>query len=353
MRSFPYRIFRWHAGSPAWGAGVVATLGCALPLSLGLTTGHSGFLVAAYGAFLASQADPLQRFGMLRMLLFTGLGALSAGLGYWSGSHPLLSLGLFAVFGLLLAWLQRFGNEAGKLGVGLAICLVLGQSQYGTGQLHNPAAVGTLFILGALWVMLLAFGLRGAHGLRMWPRMPRLPGLLRALRRHARRLPRRQWLLHALGCSLALALAGLAITLGQLAHGYWLSLLVICSLQIELQDSLVHTLQASMAGLCGALLSILLGYSLQSPAQMVATLLPLIFFCRTFQAHRYGLFVLQCTLCFVLLSESLAVDWDQSQARLFNSLLGVTLAMLVALLMHGLRQHLGRAGLPVSKSEQS
>ncbi|MGU9537332.1 hypothetical protein, partial [Proteus mirabilis] len=64
---------------------MVAVLGCALPLVLGLFTAHSGFLWASAGAFQAAQANPLHRFGMLRMLLLTGLGACSAGLGFWAG----------------------------------------------------------------------------------------------------------------------------------------------------------------------------------------------------------------------------------------------------------------------------
>ncbi|MCY1284089.1 family membrane protein [compost metagenome] len=350
MRHTLQQVFGWHAGPPAWGPGVVAVVGCALPLLLGLFTDHSGFLWAATGAFQAAQASPLHRFGMLRMLLLTGLGALSAGLGFWAATHPLLSLALFAGFGLLLAWLQRFGSEAGKLGVGLAVCLALGQGQFGIGNLHNPYAVGMLFILGGLWVMLLAFGLRGAHGLRMWPRMPRLLGLLRVLRRHARRLPRQQWRLHAVGCSLAFALAGLVIQLAELPRGYWLSLAVVATLQIEFRGSLVRALQASMASLSAAVLLIYFGHSLQSPPLMVATMLPLIFFSRTFQAHNYGFYVMQNTLCFVLLSESLSQDWHLAQVRLFNSLLGAALALLVALAMYGLQQYLDKHRI-AAKSE--
>ena len=97
---------RWYARTPTWGAALVAVVGCALPLLLGLVSSHPGFLWAALGAFQAARANPLHRFGMLRMLLLTGLGACSAGLGFWAGSHPLLSLCIFAAFGLLLAWLQ-------------------------------------------------------------------------------------------------------------------------------------------------------------------------------------------------------------------------------------------------------
>ncbi|AYC33477.1 FUSC family protein [Pseudomonas cavernae] len=348
MRQAIREALSWHAGPPAWGSGAVAALGCALPLLLGLFSSHSGFLWAATGAFQAAQASALHRFGMLRMLLLTGLGACSAGLGFWSGSHPLLSLGLFAVFGLLLAWLQRFGKEAGKLGVGLAVCLSLGQGQYGIGNLHNPYAVAMLFILGGLWVMLLAFGLRGVHGLRMWPQMPRLLSLLKVLRRHARRLPEQQWRLHALGCTLAFALAGLVVQLAELPRGYWLTLTVICTLQLEFRGSLVRALQSGAASLCAAALLILFAHSLQSPPLMVATMLPLIFLSRTFQANHYGLYVMQNTLCFVLLSESLSQDWHLAQVRLVNTLLGVTLAILVAVLMHGLQQYLSRHLKPVS-----
>src|SRR5690606_9338619 len=146
----------------------------ALPLLMGLVSGHPGFIWASVGALQAAQVNPLHRAGMLRMLLLVGLGANCAGLGFWAATSPWLSFSLFAAFALLLAWLQRFGSEAGKLGVGLALCLCLGQGQYGSDNLNNAYAVATLFALGGLWVCLLAFGLRGVHGLRTWPQMPRL-----------------------------------------------------------------------------------------------------------------------------------------------------------------------------------
>lgn len=321
---------------------MVAMLGCALPLILGLFSGHPGFLWAAVGAFQAAKANPLHRFGMLRMLLLIGLGAWSAGLGFWGADHPLISLGLFGLFGFLLAWLQRFGAEAGKLGIGLAICLCLGQGQQGVGNLTNPYAVGMLFILGGLWVTLLAFALRAVHGLRMWPRMPRLVGILKVLRRHAKRQPRRQWLLHAMGCTLAFALAGLTVELANLPRGYWLTITVIATLQLEFQGSLVRALQASLATFCAASLLIYFGHSLQSPAAMVAVMLPLIAMSRAFQAHHYGLFVLQTTLCFLLLTESLSHDWHLGQVRVLNTLTGVAIALFVALVMHWFRHYLNQ-----------
>ena len=342
MKATLRQVFSWHAGPPAWGPAIVAGLGCALPLLLGLFSGHPGFLWASAGAFQAAQANPLHRFGMLRLLLLTLLGACSAGLGFWAGSHPLLSLGLFALYGFLLAWLQRFGTEAGKLGIGLAVCLCLGQGQFGLGALNNPEAVAALFILGGLWVALLAFVLRGAHGLRMWPYMPRLMAILKVLKRHARRMPEQRWRLYALGCTLACASAGLIVQLAQLQRGYWLTLALIATLRLEFHGSLVRALQQSMASLGAAVLLIYFGHSLQSPPLMVAFILPLIMLSRAFQAHHYGLFVLQVTVSFVLLSESLSHDWHLAQVRLFNSLIGVVLAMLVALLMHGLQQRLER-----------
>lgn len=338
MKTVLKHAFRWHAGPPAWGPAMVAGLGCALPLLLGLFSGHPGFLWASAGAYQAAQANPLHRLGMLRMLLLCGLGASSAGLGFWSASHPQSSFWLFAAFGFLLAWLQRFGSEAGKLGIGLAICLCLGQGQYGLGNLNNPYAVATLFILGGLWVMLLAFGLRGLHGLRMWPYMPRFISIFKVLKRHAKRLPQQQWRLHAFGCTLAFALAGLIVNLAQLPRGYWLTLTLVTTLQLDFQGSLVRALQSILASVAAAGLLILLGHSLQSPVLMVAILLPLILLSRAVQANHYGLFVLQTSVCFVLLAESLAQDWQLAQIRLLNALCGVVLALLVALLVHGLRQ---------------
>lgn len=332
----------WHSGPAEWGPGIIAGLGCALPLLLGLLSGHPGFLWASVGAFLAAQANPLHRFGMFRLLLLTLLGALSAGLGFWSASDPLLSFALFAVYGFLLAWLQRFGSEAGKLGISLAVCLCLGQGQFGMVNLKNADAVAALFILGGLWVALLAFGMRGLHGLRMWPYMPRFLSIFKVLRRYAKRLPEQRWRLHALRCTLACGGAGLIVNLAGLPRGYWLTLALFATLQLEFKGSLVRALQSSLASLCVAALLIYLGYSLQSPPLMVATILPLIVLSRAFQAHSYSLFVLQVSLSFVLLAESLAVDWQLAQMRLFNSLIGVTLALLVALLIYGLEQQLLR-----------
>jgi hypothetical protein len=334
------QTFSWHAGPPAWGPAVVAGFGCALPLLLGLFSAHPGFLWASLGAFQAAQANPLHRLGMLRMLMLCGLGACSAGLGFWSGSDPYASFMTFAAFGFLLAWLQRFGSEAGKLGIGLAICLCLGQGQQGLGTLNNPYAIAMLFILGGLWVMLLAFGLRGMHGLRMWPYMPRFISIFKVLRRHAKRLPQQKWRLHALGCTLTFALSGLIVNLAELHRGYWLTLTVVTTLQLEFQGSLVRAVQSIMASLGVASLLILLGYSLQNPTLMVAILLPLIAVCRALQANHYGLFVLQTSVCFLLLAESLAQDWQFPQVRLFISLIGVALALLVALLIYGLEHWL-------------
>ncbi len=329
------------------GPALIAGVGCALPLLLGLISGHPGFLWAAAGAFQAAQANPLHRFGMLRLLLLTGLGACSAGLGFGAANDPLLSLLLFAACGLLLAWLQRFGAEAGKFGLGLAVCLCLGQGQPGVGNLSNAAAVAALFVLGGLLVALLAFGLRGVHGLRTWPHMPHLVGLFKVLRRHARRLPRLQWRLRALAYSLAIGLAGLLVSLANLPRGYWLTLTAIATLQLAFQASLKRALQAGIGSLSLAGLLILLGYGLQSPGLMVAALLPLIVLSRALQANRYGLYMVHTTLCFVLLAESLSPDWALVQGRLLNVLIGVALALLVTWLAHSLERRLGRPPAPV------
>jgi uncharacterized membrane protein YccC len=190
--------------------------------------------------------------------------------------------------------------------------------------------------------MLLAFGLRGVHGLRMWPYMPRFISIFKVLRRHARRLPQRQWRLHALMCTLAFTLAGLIVNLAQLERGYWLTLIVVGTLQLDFQGSLVRALRSIMTSVACAGLLILLGYSLQDPALMVALLLPLITLCRGLQGKRYGLFVLQSSICFILVVESLAQDWDLAEGRLLNALFGVVLALFIALLGHGLRQRLER-----------
>jgi uncharacterized membrane protein YccC len=162
------------------------------------------------------------------------------------------------------------------------------------------------------------------------------------LKRHAKRLPRQQWRLHALACTLAFSLAGLIVNLAELQRGYWLTLIVVTTLQLEFQGSLVRALQSSLASLAAAGLLILLGHSLQDPPLMVATLLPLIALSRAVQANHYGLYVLQTTVCFVLLAESLAQDWQLAEVRVLNTLFGVVLALFVALLIHGLSQLLDK-----------
>lgn len=345
MKKSLRRIKNWRPAPPTWGAAIITGLGCALPLLLGLSSGHAGFLWATLGAFQAARANPLHRLGMLRMLLQISLGACSVALGYWAASYPLLSMALFASYGLLLAWLQRYGNEAGKLGIGLAICLCLGQGQYGVSDFNNPQAIAMLFVLGGLLVMLLAFGLRGLHGLRMWPYMPRLLSVIRVLRRRARRGSARQWHLQALTHLLAAGLGGLLVVVANLSHGYWLTLAILVMLQMDVQRSLLRALQASLGILAVAALLIYLGYSLVDPPLMVMILLPLLVLSRAFQAHHYRLFVLQTTLSFILLTETLAANWDMPQVRLVNAAIGIGVALGVVLLMYLLRQLSARLAL--------
>jgi uncharacterized membrane protein YccC len=141
---------------------------------------------------------------------------------------------------------------------------------------------------------------------------------------------------------LAFAASGLIVNLAGLSRGYWLTLTVITTLQLEFQGSLVRALQASLASLAAAGLLIAFGHSLQNPPLMVMTLLPLVILSRALQANHYGLFVLQTSLCFVLLAESLAQDWHLAEVRLLNALIGVALALTVALLVHGLRLQLSK-----------
>ncbi|WP_263141700.1 FUSC family protein [Pseudomonas sp. RIT-PI-AD] len=358
MRKLLKQWLHWHAGPPAWGPALIAGIGCGGPLLLGLFSAHIGFIWAATGAFQAALTNPLHRFGMLRMLLLTALGACSTGLGFWAASHALLSLLIFAAYGFLLAWLQRFGSELGKLGVGLAVCVCLGQGQAGIGALPNGLAIGALFAIGGLWVMLLAFALRGLHGLRMWPHLPRLRGLIRVLRRHAKRLPRHLWLIHALACTLATALAGLAVNLSGMPRGYWLTLTVVTTIQMELNSSLERAVHRCLGSLLGAVILILFGHWLETPGWMVACMLPLIVLSRAFIAQHYGLFVLQTTVCFVLLAESLARDWHLPEVRLYNTLLGAVLALMVSTLAHQARKRwarrsraAARAPLPADEAE--
>lgn len=327
-------------GPPTIGPAIIAGIGCALPLLLGLFSAHPGFLWASAGAFQAAQINPLHRLGMLRMLLIIFLGALCAGWGFWAAAYPGLSFAMFAAFGFILAWLQRFGTEAGKLGAGLAVCMCLGQGETAGSHLSNPYAIAMLFILGGLWVTLLAFGLRGVHGLRMWPQAPRVVSIFKVLKRYAKRLPEQRWRLHALRCTLAFGLAGLLVSLENLPHGYWLTMIVIGTLPLELSSSFKRLLIPHMVSLALAAVMIAIGYSLQDPVVMVGGTLSLIFICRTFQAHHYGLYVLQLLVCFMVLVESLSLDWQLAPQRLFNSLFGVAISLGVAILIYSLNQGL-------------
>jgi len=69
--------------------------------------------------------------------------------------------------------------------------------------------------------------------------------ILRVLRRHARRTPIRQWRVHALTYMLAGAIGGVIVNMASLPRGYWLTLAVFTTLQMDLERSLVRALQAS------------------------------------------------------------------------------------------------------------
>lgn len=333
MHTF-WRRFGWQPGQPAWGAATIAGLGCALPLVLGLFSGHPGFLWATIGAFQAVQANPLHRLGMLRMLLLIALGALGAGLGFWAAAHALSSLAVFAACGLMLAWLHRYGREASKLGAGLAICLCLGQGHHGLSEFSNPQAIAMLVILGGLWVTLLAFGLRGLHGLRMWPYMPRLRSLIRVLRRRARRIPIHQWRLQATTHLLVASSSGLLVVLADLPYGYWLTLAALATLQMHPRPGVLGRLQAGVGVLLTATILVYLGHSLADPPVMLMIMLPLLMLGRLFHAQHYQWFMLYITLGFILLSETLTPDWSMPQARLLNAVMGVGLAVGVTLLVY-------------------
>ncbi len=66
---------------------------------------------------------------------------------------------------------------------------------------------------------------------------------------------------------------------------------------------------------------------------------------RAFQAHHYGLFVLQTTLSFVLLAETLAQDWGLPQLRLVNASIGVGVAVATTVLVYLLRRLAARIAL--------
>jgi len=147
---------------------------------------------------------------------------------------------------------------------------------------------------------------------------------------------------HALTYILAGALGGVIVNMAELPRGYWLTLAVFTTLQMDLERSLVRALQASLGILAAAAILIYIGHGLADPPLMVMILLPLIVLGRAFQANHYGLFVLQTTLLFLLLAETLAQDWNLPQIRLINAAIGVAVALLIATLMHVLQMLLAR-----------
>ncbi|MAL36289.1 MAG: hypothetical protein CMK95_09660, partial [Pseudomonas sp.] len=142
---------------------------------------------------------------------------------------------------------------------------------------------------------------------------------------------------------------GLIVTLADLPRGYWLTLAVFTTLQMDLQRSFVRALQASIGIFCAAAVLIYMGHSLADPPMMVMIMLPLVMLSRAFQSHHYGLFVLQTTLSFVLLAETLAQDWGLPQLRLINAAIGVGVALVVTLLMYLLRRLVTRIALRKSR----
>ncbi|MFC3607076.1 FUSC family protein [Stutzerimonas tarimensis] len=330
MRQFISR----HLGQAAWPPAVAAGLGCALPLSLGMFSGHAGFYWATVGAFMGSLANPILRLGMLSMLTLVLLGAFSVAIGYRVAISPWLSFALFAFYGLLLAALRRYGSEAARGGLALAICLCLGQGEFGLGNFDRPPAIAMLFLLGGLWMSLLGFGLRGAAGLRMWPEQPRLATARRGMRRMARHHPLSHWWPAAVASALALGLAGFCASYLALPRSYWLTLPVLLTIPLAHRYGFLKALLADLLLLMLFVLLILLGYSLAGAPPVAFFTLALVVLFRAYQARRYGVFALQITLCFLLLTETLSFDWTEPQWRLINAVVGTCVAVLSALLLH-------------------
>lgn len=268
---------------------------------------------------------------MLRMLLLTGLGARCTGLGFWAGGHPLVSLGIFAAFGLLLAWLQRFGSEAGKLGIGLCIRAVSrpravwyrqpAQSLCSGHAVHSRRIVGDAT----------AFGLRGLHGLRMWPYMPRFLASSRCSGAMRSTLPRQQWRLHAPGLHAGVLRVRFDRQSGRVdKRGYWLTLADHQHAAVGVSGQLVRALQASLAFDAAGLL-IFFGHSLQSPPIMVMTLLALVFSAAPCKG--------QSLRPVRAADQPASCSWPRAclglapgKVRLLNALIGISSTLTVALL---------------------
>ena len=84
-----------------------------------------------------------------------------------------------------------------------------------------------LFILGGLWVMLWPLACAACMACACGRICRALSAFSKVLKRHAKRLPKQKWRLHALGCTLAFALSGLIVNLAHLHRGYWLTLTVV------------------------------------------------------------------------------------------------------------------------------
>ncbi len=314
---------------PAWGPALAAALGCALPLMLGVFSGHPGFYWATLGAFVASLADPRQRLGMHGMLLLSSAGAFSVALGYWAGQTTMASLLAFLLFGLLLAASRRLGPEPAKFSFVITLCLALGAGQFGRGSFDNPAAIATLFLLGALGVTLLGFGLRGLHGLRMWPQRPALKVLWRLTRRWRQQpLGRHEWLSLATHAVLV-CLAGVAASMLVFPDSHWLSFAAILLLGPLRQTPWPMLLLRGGLLVLGAAALMFFGYSLVGTPLMVMIAIAMVALFRLLQARPPALFLLQSCLGLLLLSESLSGAWSEPQWRLVNAALGSALALLI------------------------
>lgn len=322
LRRFP-ALF----SGPAWGPALVAGLGAVLPLTLGAVTQHAGFYWATLGALVAALANPLGRLGMAGLLLLILLGACSVALGYGVAVHPLACALLFAGAALALVYLQWAGGELAKLGFALALCLCFGQGRHGDGSFDNPAAIATLFLLGGLWVALLGFGLRGAHGLWMWQPLPDWTVLSRFARRQRRAQASRLWTAGVLVAALGGALAGFFASHVDWSQSPWLTLPVFLLINLRWQRGWQRPLLAGLSLLALLALLALLGYSLAGTPLMLLTALPLSMLCRLFQARPYGLFALQGALCLLLVSETLSPDWSDPRWRLLNTALGIAIAL--------------------------
>ena len=330
-----------------WRPGLEAGLATALPLAVLTAMGHQSLgLITSLGTFTALFAPQLNRVERFKTLLFVGAGMIGASLigVVFAGSAWLTVVGVMVVASL--ACVLVLGYRVGPPGP-VHFILVNGVS----GHLASPVHLGGSGVPGHLVLLMVALGVLSSLLVVIVPCL-----LPRVRRRQGRPRPLRQvygylefdrmsrWVgLRVVAAVLVASLVSLPLGI---PRGYWVVLTCVAVLQAShrVPLTIVRTVQRFLGTLVGVLVFVLLARLAPAGGWLVFLVSFLEFMIEVVVAKNYGLALLFITpLALTISSFNVAASpLGIAGVRIFDTLLGAVIALLVLYAVERLRRRMAR-----------